>query len=106
MASSVASPVHSLQYYLDQARPVLLKIPGMQSVLSADEQAYDDAAAKYPDAVFALMTMNNLFHHDRELSEIHQQAFFSIVEGADIASVRRRYDRRMDSYWEKHLWDD
>ena len=106
MASSVASPVHSLQYYLDQARPVLLKIPGMQSVLSADEQAYDDAAAKYPDAVFALMTMNNLFHHDREFSEIHQQAFFSIVEGADIASVRCCYEKRMDSYWEKHLWDD
>ncbi len=50
--------------------------------------------------------MNNLFHHDSEFSEIHQQAFSSIVEGTNISSVRKRYNLCMDAYWQKHLWDD
>lgn len=53
-----------------------------------------------------MMVMNNLFHHDSEFSEIHQQAFSSIVEGTNISSVRKRYNLCMDAYWQKHLWDD
>ena len=52
------------------------------------------------------MIINNLFHHDRGFSEIHQQAFSSIVDGATIPSVRKRYNLCMDAYWQKHLWDD
>lgn len=52
------------------------------------------------------MIINNFFHHDREFSEIHQQAFSSIVDGATIPSVRKRYNLCMDAYWQKHLWDD
>ena len=52
------------------------------------------------------MIMNNLFHHDFEFAAIHQQAFSSIVDGADIPSVRKRYDLCMDAYLQKHLWDD
>ena len=63
-------------------------------------------AEKYPDAVFTLIAMNNLFHHDREFSEIHQEAFSSILDGEDISSVQFRYNRRMDAYLQAHLWDD
>ena len=101
-----SAPVHTLTDYLNQAMPVLLEIPGMAELLSAKGAAYEAAVKKYPDAVFALMTMNNLFHHDWEFSQIHQQAFCALVEGEAPASVRRRYNRRMDAYWEKHLWDD
>ena len=78
--------------------PVLAKIPGFFEIVNADEKRYD--------AAFAAMIINNLFHHDREFSEIHQQAFSSIVDGATIPSVRKRYNLCIDAYWQKHLWDD
>lgn len=56
--------------------------------------------------MFTLIAMNNLFHHDREFSEIHQEAFSSILDGEDIPSVQYRYNRRMDAYQQTHLWDD
>lgn len=103
---AVTASIHTLQDYLNQAAPVLSKIPGLPQLMRADRNSYDVLAEKYPDAVFTLMVMNNLFHHDCEFSEIHQQAFISIVSEADIPSVRRRYDLCMDAYWQKHLWDD
>lgn len=98
--------VNTLQDYIIQAMPMLAKIPGFFEVVNADEKRYDTIAEAYPDAVFTAMIINNLFHHDREFSEIHQQAFSSIVAGADIPSVRKRYNLCMDAYWQKHLWDD
>lgn len=86
--------------------PVLLQIPGFPQLVQADGNSYDTLAKKYPDAAFTMMVMNNLFHHDSEFSEIHQQAFSSIVEGTNISSVRKRYNLCMDAYWQKHLWDD
>lgn len=56
--------------------------------------------------MFTLIAMNNLFHHDREFSEIHQEAFSSILDGEDIPSVQYRYNRRMDAYQQTYLWDD
>lgn len=103
---AVTASVHTLQDYLDQAAPVLLEIPGLSQLMRADGNSYGVLAEKYPDAAFTLMVMNNLFHHDCEFSEIHQQAFTSIVGGTDIPSVRSRYDLCMDAYWQKHLWDD
>ena len=81
-------------------------IPGFPQLVQADGNSYDTLAKKYPDAAFTMMVMNNLFHHDSEFSEIHQQAFSSIVEGTNISSVRKRYNLCMDAYWQKHLWDD
>ena len=86
-----AAHVNTLQDYIIQAMPVLSKIPGFFEIVNADEKRYDVIAGAYPDAAFAAMIINNLFHHDREFSEIHQQAFSSIVDGATIPSVRKRY---------------
>lgn len=52
------------------------------------------------------MIANNLFQHNREISEITQQAFFSIMDGMDIPSVRRQYDRSTDAYFQTHSWDN
>ena len=52
------------------------------------------------------MIANNLFHHNREISEITQQAFFSIMDGMDIPSVRHQYDRRTDAYFQTHSRDN
>lgn len=103
---AVTASVHTLQDYLDQAAPVLLEIPGLSQLMQASGNSYDVLAGMYPDAAFTLMVMNNLFHHDCEFSEIHQQAFSAIIDGADIPSVRWRYDLYMDAYWQKHAWDD
>ena len=97
---------HTLQHYWNQAQSVFDAIPGMDVLLHTSGAAYEDASARYPDAAFALMTANNLFSHDTDLAAIHQQAFFSILDGAAIPSVRVRYDRQMDTYLQKHLWDD
>lgn len=98
--------IHTLEDYIAQAMPALTEIPGFTALAKADGQDYDALAAEYPDAVFALMIANNLFHHDREISEITQQAFFSIMDGMDIPSVRRQYDRSTDVYFQTHSWDN
>ena len=105
MSIAILQP-HTLQQYWDQAMPVFHAIPGMAELMHTSGAAYEDASARYPDAAFALMTANNLFAHDTDLAAIHQQAFFSILEGNAIPSVRVRYDRQMDTYLQKHLWDD
>lgn len=102
----MSETTHTLQEYLNQAMPVLMEIPGLPELLHEDGDNYDRLAEKYPDAVFTLIAMNNLFHHDREFSEIHQEAFSSILDGEDISSVQFRYNRRMDAYLQAHLWDD
>ena len=81
---SVTAQAHTLQEYLNQATPVLMEIPGLPELLHADGDNYDRFAEKYPDAVFTLIAMNNLFHHDRKFSEIHQEAVPSILDGEDI----------------------
>lgn len=95
---SATTKAHTLQEYLDQATPMLMEIPGLLEMLRADGDSYDRLAEKYPDAVFTLIAMNNLFHHDREFSEIHQEAFASILDGENIPSVQFRYSHRMDAY--------
>ena len=81
---AVTASVRTLQDYLDQAAPVLLEIPGLSQLMRADGNSYDVLAGMYPDAAFTLVVMNNLFHHDCEFSEIHQQAFSAIIEEMDI----------------------
>ena len=81
-------------------------IPGMTSLMKAHPSQRTALEARYPDAAFALRTANELFHHDRELSLINQRAYFSILEGENIASVRHRYNKDMSLYVENHMWDD
>ena len=81
-------------------------IPGMSRILGAQPDEISEVEGRYPDAAFALRTANELFHHDRELSLINQRAYFSILEGENIASVRHRYNKDMSIYVESHMWDD
>ena len=81
-------------------------IPGMNRLLRARPGEVSDLEQQYPDAAFALRTAGELFHHDRELSLITQRAYFSILEGENIASVRHRYNREMTLYVQDHMWDD
>lgn len=81
-------------------------IPGMKELLQASPADKAEIEAKYPDAVFAVTIAGSLFHHNRELSEINQKAYFSLLNGESIASVRFAYDRATDEYWKRHMWDD
>ena len=81
-------------------------IPGMTHLMKAHPGERTALEARYPDAAFALRTATELFHHDRELSLINQRAYFSILEGDNIASVRHRYNKDMSAYVENHMWDD
>lgn len=104
--ASVNHTPRTISYYFEKAKPFFDAIPGMSELLTADHDTYETIASQYPDASFALMTANNLFNHDRELSQIQQTAFFSIVNGENISTVRFRYDREMDAYVKRHNWDD
>lgn len=64
----MSETTHTLQEYLNQALPVLMEIPGLPKNILMP----------------SLIAMNNLFHHDWEFSEIHQEAFPSILDGEDI----------------------
>ena len=81
-------------------------IPGMTRLMQARPAERGALEARYPDAAFALRTAAELFHHDRELSLINQRAYFSILEGECISSVRHRYNKDMSLYVESHMWDD
>ena len=97
---------HTLQYYRQKENEVFRTIPGMNELLHADEDRIDKVKARYPDAVFALMTAEDLFRGDSERNAINQDAYFSILNGEDIPSVRRRYAKATDRYLRDHIWDD
>ena len=80
-------------------------IPGMDELLHADYNAIDTLREKYPDAAFALMTADNLFAGDHEQNVIHQKAYFAILEGETIPNIRFRYNKDIESYVERHMWD-
>ena len=84
---------------------VFSQIPGMGELLNATQETISDLEAKYPDAAFARMISANLFTGDWEQNEIHQQAYFSILNGESIPQARFRYNRDMDAYLERHMWD-
>ena len=85
---------------------VFSTIPGMNELLQASPTEKPEVEAQYPDAVFAVAIASSLFNHNRELSEITQKAYFSILNGENIASVRFAYDKATDEYWKRHMWDD
>ena len=89
-----------------QEYKIFSTIPGMNELLQASPAAKAEVEAKYPDAVFAIVIASSLFNHNRELSEITQKAYFSILNGENIASVRFAYNIATDDYWKKHMWDD
>lgn len=96
---------HSKQYYLDKEEAVFSRIPGMNELLHADGSNICELEARYPDAAFALRTANSLFVGDHEQNIIHQKAYSAILKGDSIADIRFRYDRDMDAYVQRHMWD-
>lgn len=97
---------NTIQDLRSREQTVFPAIPGMRELMQAKTSEFSDLGAKYPDAAFALRTANELFHHDRELSLITQRAYFAILDGEPISSVRCRYDREMERYVSAHMWDD
>lgn len=89
-----------------QEQHVFSMIPGMSELLQASPAEKAEVEAKYPDAVFAVVIASSLFNHNRELSEITQKAYFSILNGESISSVRFAYEKATDDYWKRHMWDD
>lgn len=100
------SNTHTLRYYLEQEQIVFGSIPGMRELLQAEDDEVFAVENQYPDAAFALRTANNLYIRDRELSAINFKAYRSILQGENVTSVRIRYDKEMDQYLERHMWDD
>lgn len=101
-----ASEPYSRQSLRKKQKEIYQMIPGMDELLHATPDTVDDVKVKFPDASFALMVSDNLFCHNRELSEIHQRAFFAILDGESIANVRFRYEEDSKKYLSRHLWDD
>ena len=85
---------------------VFSAIPGMKELAHASPANIAEIEEQYPDAVFVAGIASSLFNHNRELSEITQKAYFSILSGENIASVRFAYDKATDEYWKRHMWDD
>lgn len=100
------NPSRTIQDYRDLEAQIFPTIPGVMEILNAPDELTEELEAEYPDAVFAIHTANSLFHHNRELSLIHQKAYFSILKGEKIADVRARYDKELTEYWNSHMWDD
>ena len=96
----------TMQDLKDREITVFSTIPGMNELLQASPAEKAEVETKYPDAVFAVVIASSLFNHNRELSEITQKAYFSILNGENITSVRFAYDKATDEYWKRHMWDD
>ena len=66
---------HTLEYYRRKEQDVFPRIPGMRELMGTDPDSAVNLAAKYPDAVFALMTASEILSGDRERNAIHQDAY-------------------------------
>ena len=89
-----------------QEEAIFSHIRGMELLRQAPPDRVAALQAQYPDAAFALMTADNLFTGDSEQCAIHQEAYFSILQGENIKNIRFRYEKEMDAYVQRHMWDD
>ena len=100
------SRIYSMQDLRTREMAAFSSIPGMYELMQAEPNQKEEIGAQYPDAAFAIMIAGSIFNHNRLLGEITQRAYFSILEGESIGSVRFAYERATDEYWKKHMWDD
>ena len=100
------SRIYSMQDLRAREMDAFSSIPGMYELMQAEPDQKEEIGAQYPDAAFATMIVSSLFNHNRQLGEITQKAYFSILEGENIGSVRFAYERATDEYWKAHMWDD
>ena len=93
------SRIYSMQDLRAREMAAFSSIPGMYELMQADPDQKEAIGAKYPDAAFATMIAGSIFNHNRLLGEITQRAYFSILEGESIGSIRFAYERATDKYW-------
>lgn len=89
----------------NKEREVFPTIPGMMELLSAGPDTIDNAVMKHPLAAFACRMSNEIFCHDKEISQITLRAYLQIVNGGSIAEIKHRYEKDMALYAERHNWD-
>ena len=94
------------QRFREKEASVFSKIRVMDALVNATPDSVDGLRSQYPDAAFALMTADNLFTGDREQCDIHQKAYFSILNGENLNTIRFRYEKEMEAYVQRHMWDD
>ena len=104
--SSNATVMSNREFYRQREYAALHRIPGVYELVHSNADNRPALEKKYPDAVFALFVVSNLFFHDRELTNIHMSAYTDILNGERIADIRFRYEKAMKQYTERHLWDD
>lgn len=103
---SNATVMSNREFFRQREYAVLRRIPGVYELLHANADQRPVLEKTYPDVAFALYIVSNLFFHDRELTNIHMNAYTGILNGENIADIRFRYDSAIKNYNERHLWDD
>lgn len=105
-AFSNATVMSNREFFRQREYAALLRIPGVYEMIHSNAEQRIMLEKKYPDAAFALYIVSNLFFHDRELTNIHMNAYTGILNGENIADLHFRYDSAIKNYNERHLWDD
>ena len=104
--SSNATVMSNREFYRQREYAALHRIPGVYELAHSNTDNHPALEKKYPDAVFALFIVSNLFFHDRELTNINMSAYTDLLNGERIADIRFRFEKAMKQYSERHLWDD
>lgn len=104
--ASNATVMSNREFYRQQESAALHRIPGVYELIHSNTENRPALEKKYPDAAFALYLVSNLFFHDRELTTIHMSAYTDLLNGERIAEIRFLYEKAMQQYSERHLWDD
>ena len=104
--SSNATVISNRDFYRQREYAALHRIPGVYELIHSGTDQRPVLEKKYPDAGFALYIVSNLFFHDNELTNIHMTAYADILSGERIADIRFRYEKAIQQYMERHLWDD
>lgn len=105
ISASTAAIMSNREFYRQRETAALLRIPGIQELLRANDQQLPALAEKHPDATFALHIVSNLFFHDAELTRIYMTAYTAILNGDNLTDARFRYRREMDAYHDRNGWD-
>lgn len=103
--SSNAVVMTNREFFRQREYAALCRIPGVREIMGAYADQRPALEQQYPDAAFALKIVSNLFFHDRELTNIHMNAYTSILNGENLADARFRYNRDIASYHLRHNWD-
>ena len=103
--TSNAIQMNSREFFRQREAAALRKIPGVRELLSAQDSQRPTLQKKYPDADFALKIISNPFIPDREMGAIQMEAYSAILNGEAVSGVRYKYDRQIDAYVSRHIWD-